>query len=88
MFPYLLGPGTLEAPPILVDLARRVDARQREGKQNYLPSLQTIYTLPAAHVLQGVPEPKEEVKARYSKNEIRAIRILSDYIKDHLIPHV
>ena len=41
------------------------------------------------HVKQVLPEPKEEdTKAKYKKNEIKAKRILTDSIKDHLIPNV
>jgi hypothetical protein len=41
------------------------------------------------HVKQVLPEPKEEeVKAKHKKNKIKAKRILTDSIKDHLIPNV
>jgi hypothetical protein len=45
------------------------------------------------HVKQVLPEPEEEeAKAKYKKNEIEAKakykRILTDSIKDHLIPNV
>jgi hypothetical protein len=41
------------------------------------------------HVKQVLPETKEEdAKAKYKKNEIKAKRILTDSIKDHLIPNV
>ena len=46
------------------------------------------------HDLEGfieakVPEPEgDEAKARHKKSLIKAKRILSDSIKDHLIPHV
>jgi hypothetical protein len=41
------------------------------------------------HVKQVLPEPEEEdAKAKYKKNEIKAKRILTDSIKDHLIPNV
>jgi hypothetical protein len=36
-----------------------------------------------------LPEPKdEEAKAKFKKNEVKAKRILTDSIKDHLIPNV
>jgi hypothetical protein len=36
-----------------------------------------------------LPEPKEaDAKAKFKKNEIKAKRILTDSIKDHLIPNV
>jgi hypothetical protein len=36
-----------------------------------------------------LPEPEEEdTKAKFRKNEIKAKRILTDSIKDHLIPNV
>jgi hypothetical protein len=41
------------------------------------------------HVKQVLPEPEEEdAKAKYKKNEIKAKRILTNSIKDHLIPNV
>jgi hypothetical protein len=41
------------------------------------------------HVKLVLPEPEEEdAKAKYKKNEIKAKRILTDSIKDHLIPNV
>jgi hypothetical protein len=41
------------------------------------------------HVKQVLPEPKqEEAKAEFRKNEVKAKRILTDSIKDHLIPNV
>ena len=41
------------------------------------------------HVKQVLPEPEEEdSKAKFKKNEIKAKRILTDSIKDHLIPNV
>jgi hypothetical protein len=41
------------------------------------------------HVTVGVPEPEEEEqKIKHKKNEKKAKRIVSDSIKDHLIPHI
>ena len=41
------------------------------------------------HVTVGVPEPDEaEQKTKHKKNEKKAKRIVSDSIKDHLIPHI
>jgi hypothetical protein len=41
------------------------------------------------HVTMGVEEPKdEEQKAKHKKNGNKAKRIVSDSIKDHLIPHI
>jgi hypothetical protein len=41
------------------------------------------------HVKQVLPEPEEEeAKAKFRKNEVKAKRILTDSIKDHLIPNV
>ena len=41
------------------------------------------------HVTVGVPEPyEEEQKAKHKKNEKKAKRIVSDSVKDHLIPHI
>ena len=41
------------------------------------------------HVNQVLPEPEEdEAKAKLRKNEVKAKRILTDSIKDHLIPNV
>jgi hypothetical protein len=41
------------------------------------------------HVKQFLLEPeKEDAKAKFKKNEIKAKRILTDSIKDHLIPNV
>ena len=41
------------------------------------------------HVTEDVPEPEdEEAKAKYMKDQIRAMRIIADSIKDHLIPQV
>jgi hypothetical protein len=41
------------------------------------------------HVTVGVPEPEEEEqKTKHKKNEKKAKRIMSDSIKDHLIPHI
>jgi hypothetical protein len=36
-----------------------------------------------------LPEPEdEEAKEKFKKNEVKAKRILTDSIKDHLIPNV
>jgi hypothetical protein len=41
------------------------------------------------HVTMGVPEPdEEEQKTKHKKNEKKAKRIVSDSVKDHLIPHI
>jgi hypothetical protein len=41
------------------------------------------------HVKKMLPELKdEEAKAKFKKNEVKAKRILTDSIKDHLIPNV
>jgi hypothetical protein len=41
------------------------------------------------HVTIGVPEPDEaEQKTKHKKNEKKAKRIVSDSVKDHLIPHI
>ena len=41
------------------------------------------------HVRFEITEPKGEVeKVKYRKNEGKAKRILIDYVKDHLIPHI
>jgi len=41
------------------------------------------------HVKQVLLEPKEvDAKAKFKKNEIKTERILTDSIKDHLIPNV
>jgi hypothetical protein len=41
------------------------------------------------YVMEEAAEPEEEeAKGKYRKNLIRAKRIISDSIKDHLIPHV
>jgi hypothetical protein len=41
------------------------------------------------HVKQVLPElEEEEAKARHKKNEIKAKGILTDSIKDHLIPTI
>ena len=41
------------------------------------------------HVKQVLPEPEDvEAKAKFGKNEVKAKRILTDSIKDHLIPNV
>jgi hypothetical protein len=41
------------------------------------------------HVTVGVLEPEEEdQKTKHKKNEKKAKRIVSDSIKDHLIPHI
>ena len=41
------------------------------------------------HVTMGVPEPEEEEqKTTHKKNENKAKRIMSDSVKDHLIPHI
>jgi hypothetical protein len=41
------------------------------------------------HVNQVLREPKkEDAKEKFKKNEIKAKRILTDSIKDHLIPNV
>ena len=41
------------------------------------------------HVKKMLPEPEdEEAKAKFKKNEAKAKRILTDSIKDHLIPNV
>jgi hypothetical protein len=41
------------------------------------------------HIMQMLPEPEEEdAKAKFRKNEVKAKRILTDSIKDHLIPNV
>jgi hypothetical protein len=38
---------------------------------------------------EGVAEPEgDEAKAKYKKNLVKAKRIIVDYIKDPLIPHV
>jgi len=40
-------------------------------------------------VKEEVPEPEdEEAKSKHKKDMIRAMRIIVDSIKDHLIPHV
>jgi hypothetical protein len=41
------------------------------------------------HVTVGVLEPEEEdQKTKHKKNEKKAKRIVSDSLKDHLIPHI
>jgi hypothetical protein len=41
------------------------------------------------HVTMGVPEPyEEEQKTKHKKNEKKEKRIVSDSLKDHLIPHI
>jgi hypothetical protein len=41
------------------------------------------------HVIVGVPElVEEEQKTKHKKNEKKAKRIVSDSVKDHLIPHI
>jgi hypothetical protein len=41
------------------------------------------------HVTVGVPEPEEEEKkTKHKKNEKKEKRIVSDSVKDHLIPHI
>jgi hypothetical protein len=41
------------------------------------------------HIKQMLPEPEEEdAKAKFKKNEVKAKRILTDSIKDYLIPNV
>jgi hypothetical protein len=41
------------------------------------------------HVTVGVPEPyEEEKKTKHKKNEKKEKRIVSDSVKDHLIPHI
>jgi hypothetical protein len=41
------------------------------------------------HVVVGVLEPEEEdQKTKHKKNEKKAKRIVSDSVKDHLIPHL
>jgi hypothetical protein len=41
------------------------------------------------HIKQMLPKPEEEdAKAKFRKNEVKAKRILTDSIKDHLIPNV
>jgi hypothetical protein len=41
------------------------------------------------HVIVGVLEPdEEEQKTKHKKNEKKAKRIVSDSVKDHLIPHI
>jgi hypothetical protein len=41
------------------------------------------------HVTMGVPEPEEEEKKmKHKKNKNKEKRIVSDSVKDHLIPHI
>jgi hypothetical protein len=41
------------------------------------------------HIKQMLPKPEEEdAKAKFKKNEVKAKRILTVSIKDHLIPNV
>ena len=41
------------------------------------------------HVKNMLPEPEDkEVKAKFKKNEVKAKKMLSNSIKDHLIPNV
>jgi hypothetical protein len=41
------------------------------------------------HVTVGVPKPDEaEKKTKHKKNENKTKRIMSDSVKDHLIPHI
>jgi hypothetical protein len=41
------------------------------------------------HVTVGVLEPEEEEqRTKHKKNEKKAKRIVSDSVKDHLIPHI
>ena len=41
------------------------------------------------HVTVGVLEPEEEDEnTKHKKNEKKAKRIVSDSVKDHLIPHI
>ena len=41
------------------------------------------------HVTVGVPESdEEEQKTKHKKNENKEKRIVSDSVKDHLIPHI
>jgi hypothetical protein len=41
------------------------------------------------HVTMGLPEPdEEELKTTHKKNEKKSKRIVSNSVKDHLIPHI
>jgi hypothetical protein len=40
------------------------------------------------HIKQILLEPKEDAKAKFRKNEVKAKRILIDSINDHLITNV
>ena len=41
------------------------------------------------HVTEDVPEPEEEeAKEKYFKDQVKAMRIIADSIKNHLIPQV
>jgi hypothetical protein len=40
------------------------------------------------HVKKMLLEPGDEAKAKFKKNEVKAKRILTNSIKDHLIPNV
>ena len=41
------------------------------------------------HVMEDVPEPEEEeAKEKFIKDQVRAMRIIADSIKNHLIPQV
>jgi hypothetical protein len=41
------------------------------------------------HVKKVLPEPKEEeANAKFKRNEVKAKRIITNSIKDHLIPNV
>jgi hypothetical protein len=70
-------------------LSDRVDGADKfkSWKHRVLPILQENDLLD--HVKKMLPEPKEEkAKEKFKKNEVKAKRILTDSIKDHLIPNV
>jgi hypothetical protein len=76
-----------------MDNSMRVEDRL-EGSKNFISwnhRLQMILDENdlLEHVTVGVPEPKEEEqKTKHKKNENKAKRIMSDSVKDHLIPHI
>jgi hypothetical protein len=76
--------------PAKMSTSMRVDDRL-DGADNFISWKHRIQLIIEEnelldHVKKMFPEP--EAKAKFKKNEVKAKRILTDSIKDHLIPNV
>ena len=63
-----------------------------EGVSNFIPWKSRVLLLEENDLLQfvkaNVPEPEaKEDKPRWRKDDAKAMRILGDSVRDHVVPH-